>query len=50
MCQDEGANVGLESDKEDDSTTADSRKVKFNIYSVKHRSKYKLEILLTSII
>lgn len=39
MCQDEGANVGLESDKEDDGATG-SRKVKFNIYSVKHRSNY----------
>lgn len=31
MCQGEGANVNLESDKEDE---ADARKVKFNIYSV----------------
>lgn len=31
MCQGEGANVNLESDKEDES---DARKVKFNIYSV----------------
>lgn len=38
MCQGEGANVGLESDREDDGIE-DSRKVKFNIYSVKHRSK-----------
>lgn len=42
MCQDEGANVGLESDKEEDAAdgAANSRKVKFNIYSVKHRSNY----------
>ncbi len=31
MCQGEGANVNLESDKEEE---ADGRKVKFNIYSV----------------
>lgn len=31
MCQGEGANVNLESDREDE---ADGKKVKFNIYSV----------------
>lgn len=36
MCQGEGANVNLESDKED---KADGKKVKFNIYSVSE-SKY----------
>lgn len=34
VCQGEGANVPLESDKEDEGDTAD-RKVKFKIYSVK---------------
>ncbi|XP_037951758.1 choline O-acetyltransferase-like [Teleopsis dalmanni] len=33
MCQDEGANVGLESDREDED---DTRKVKFSIYSKDH--------------
>lgn len=35
MCQGEGANVNLESDKEDET---DGRKVKFNIYSVSEMS------------
>lgn len=33
MCQGEGANVPLESDKEDDTDT-DNKKVKFNLYNV----------------
>lgn len=35
MCQGEGANLSLESDKEDDGTDGANRKVKFKIYSVK---------------
>lgn len=38
MCQGEGANVPLESDKEEDDADGDNgpnRKVKFKIYSVK---------------
>lgn len=35
MCQDEGANVPLESDREDEGDKKeDMRKVKFSIYSV----------------
>lgn len=35
MCQGEGANLSLESDKEDDAGDGANRKVKFKIYSVK---------------
>lgn len=35
MCQGEGANLSLESDKEDDGADGTNRKVKFKIYSVK---------------
>lgn len=35
MCQGEGADVALESDKEDDETEGSNRKVKFKIYNVK---------------
>lgn len=35
MCQGEGADVALESDKEDDDADGSNRKVKFKIYSVK---------------
>lgn len=34
MCQDEGANVGLESDKEDEGEATGSKKVTFSLYSV----------------
>lgn len=34
MCQDEGANVGLESDKEDEGEVTGSKKVTFSLYSV----------------
>lgn len=36
MCQGEGANVNLESDKEDDTDASDGKKVKFKIYSVSY--------------
>ncbi|KAH8407949.1 hypothetical protein KR222_004993, partial [Zaprionus bogoriensis] len=36
MCQGEGANVPLESDREDDDDEEDARKVKFSIYSKDH--------------
>lgn len=35
MCQGEGANLSLESDKDDDGVDGANRKVKFKIYSVK---------------
>lgn len=34
MCQDEGADIAMESDKEDDDADGTNRKVKFKIYSV----------------
>jgi hypothetical protein len=38
MCQGEGANVSLESDKEEDAADVDeSKKVTFSIYSVRGR-------------
>lgn len=40
MCQGEGANVPLESDREDDEE--DARKVKFSIYSVSNRGLFLL--------
>lgn len=43
MCQGGGANVPLDSDKEDDGLDGNNRKVKFEIYSVKsHFSHYKI--------
>lgn len=48
MCQGEGANVTLESDKEDDysSEANDAKKVTFSIYSV---CSYKFLLLITPI-
>lgn len=47
MCQGEGANVALESDKEDEE---DARKVKFSIYgvsfSIKNSFEKSLEMLI----
>lgn len=42
MCQGEGADVPLESDKEDDDGEGSNRKVKFNIYSVKSSIRFSI--------
>lgn len=40
MCQGEGANLSLETDKENDNADGNNRKVKFKIYSVKSQNSF----------